>query len=125
MIVIDTDIAIDVLRKFPPALAWAASQPAQDFVISGFTGFELFAGCHDARQRNAVDAMVKRFQLAWPSVPHCENALDVYRAQHLSHGLGALDSLIAQTALNWDIRSTPSTSNTSSTCRGCGRFSRT
>ena len=64
MIIIDTDIAIDVLRNFPAALTWANSLPPQEIVvISGYTALELFAGCHNAGHQRSVEAMVKRFEI--------------------------------------------------------------
>jgi predicted nucleic acid-binding protein len=61
MIIIDTDIAVDVLRNFSAALAWANALPPQEIVvISGYTALELFAGCQNAAHQRSVDAMVCR-----------------------------------------------------------------
>jgi predicted nucleic acid-binding protein len=100
MIIIDTDIAIDVLRNFPAALAWANALPPQEVVvISGYTALELFAGCQNAAHQRSVDAMVKRFEAKWPTIAARELALRDFRTLHLSNAIGTFDVLIAHTAI--------------------------
>lgn len=103
MIIIDSDIAIDVLRKHRAALEWTNSLPQQTFVISGFTAIELFAGCNDKREQRAVDTMMQRFQILWPWPEECDLALRDFRAARLAGGIGALDALIAHTAIAWRL----------------------
>src|SRR4051812_1098951 len=100
MIIIDTDIAIDVLRSFPAALAWLNSLPAdENVVVSGYTALELFAGAHNAAEQRSVEAMVARFKAKWPTGASRERALQDYRKLHLSNAIGTFDVLIAHTAI--------------------------
>jgi predicted nucleic acid-binding protein len=99
MIIIDTDVAVDVLRNFPAALAWLNSISSQLVVMSGFSALELFAGCRDSHQQRLVEKMIARFEPCWPSAVECDQALEHFRMLHLSHGIGAFDILIAQTAI--------------------------
>ena len=39
----------------------------------------------------------------WPQPEACDRALDLYTGFHLSHGLGLLDALIGQLALELDL----------------------
>jgi len=72
MIVLDTDIMIDVLRKYPPALAWLASLGSTELLLP---------------------------RTAWPSPSACDRALQDFVSFRLSHNLGLLDALIAHTAI--------------------------
>jgi predicted nucleic acid-binding protein len=98
MKVLDTDILIDVLRGHTPALTWFAEQrelPA----VPGFVVMELI---QDASNKARVDKalkLVEPLQVIWPSQVECLWAMNVFRAFHLSHGLGLLDSLIAACAV--------------------------
>jgi len=42
--------------------------------------------------------------LYWPDQADCERAFDDYLSYHLSHGLGILDALIAETAVGQGAR---------------------
>ncbi|SRR6266496_3392338 len=102
MIIIDSDIVIDVLRKHRPALTWMNAQPSA-VLISGFSAIEVFAGCRDTAQQRSVDAMLKGLRVVWPSTARCNFALNNFRSLRLSHGIGALDTLIAQTAIELNL----------------------
>ena len=55
MILIDTDVAVDLIRNHPPAVAWLASAGSNPFAISGFTAFELHAWCRDRAEQGTDD----------------------------------------------------------------------
>src|SRR5947207_11704897 len=99
MILIDTDVAIDLIRNHPPAVAWLASAGSDRFAISGFTAFELHAWCRDGAEQQRLRRTLVRYQVMWLSATGCELALQQYQSIHLSHGIGTFDMLIAQTAL--------------------------
>jgi predicted nucleic acid-binding protein len=50
MIVLDSDILIDVSRHFQPAEQWLASTPMQIIAAPGFVGMELLQGCKSKMQ---------------------------------------------------------------------------
>lgn len=99
MPLIDTDVAVDILRRFPPALQWLNGLGSAGCDASGYTAMELYAGCHNAAEQRLADAVVNSLVLVWPSAAARDAALRVYRALHLSHGIGFVDALIAQTAI--------------------------
>src|SRR5438046_7244653 len=100
MILVDTDIVVDVIRNHPPAVAWLNSIAPEQLVISGFSSFELFAWCRDGSEQQRLSRELIRYQIAWPSQQGCALALQTYQRFHLSHGVGAFDTLIGQTALD-------------------------
>ncbi len=99
MIFIDTDVAVDLIRNHPPAVAWLASVGSDAFAISGFTAFELFAWCRDNVEQQRLRRTLARYQVVWLTPAGCALALQEYQSVHLSHGIGTYDILIAHTAL--------------------------
>ncbi len=102
MILLDTDVAIDILRKHPPAMAWISS--VQDRVcLPGIVALELYQGCHNKREVKALQKQIAPFAILWPDDNASNIALDTYADAHLTHSLGILDSLIAATALTHNV----------------------
>ena len=50
MILLDTDVMVDVLRGHVPARDWLASVTLQEIGIPGLVAMELLQGCRDARE---------------------------------------------------------------------------
>jgi len=48
MILLDTDIVIDVLREYPPAVAWFQSVANEEIVLPGFVAMELIQKHYEA-----------------------------------------------------------------------------
>ena len=99
MKVFDTDVVIDLIRKHPPALAWAQTLGSEELVIPGFVAMELTEGCLSKRDLVAIEKTLRPFRIAWPTEDRCNAALDTLRQLGLSHGIGMADVLIAQTAM--------------------------
>src|SRR4051812_889056 len=98
MLVLDTDILIDVQRGHAAALAWLASLTEVPSV-PGLVVMELIQGARDARQVRDALRLTAHLPLVWPTTDDCRRALADFTAFHLSHGLGLLDALIAATAI--------------------------
>jgi len=102
VILLDSDVAIDILRKRPAALAWIAS--VQDPVcLPGIVALELYQGCRDKREVKALEAQIAQFAILWPSEQASDIALNAFAMAHLTHSLGLLDALIAATALTHNL----------------------
>ena len=98
MILLDSDVLIDVQRGYAPAEAWLAGlreQPA----VPGFVVMELVQSARNAREVEKALRFVSRMAVVWPDENNCTRALEIYSKLHLSHSLGLLDALIAATAL--------------------------
>jgi hypothetical protein len=96
---IDSDILVDVLRRHPSATSWFASLDERP-AISGFSAFELVAGCRDAVQLRHAKRFLSSFQVVWPDATGMEAMLGSFGSLRLSHSLGIIDALIAATALD-------------------------
>jgi predicted nucleic acid-binding protein len=48
MILLDSDVLIDLLRKYPPAMAWFDTlQEDEELMVSGYVFMELIQGCRN------------------------------------------------------------------------------
>jgi predicted nucleic acid-binding protein len=102
VLLLDTDVMIDLIRNYPPAVAWLDEIRAQGEKVSlpGFVVMELVQGCRNAEEIKRVEKDVRNYITRWPSRATCKRALAVYTRYHLSHGLGMIDSLIGQIAVD-------------------------
>lgn len=99
MLLLDTDVMIDVLRRFPPALAWLAAHNTEEVVLPGLVVLELLQGCRDKTEQERVERTVARCRIVWPDDAACNAAVLTYAQYHLSHNLGFIDALIAHTSI--------------------------
>ena len=103
MIILDSDVMIDLLRQYPPAVAWLKSLGDEEIVLPGFVVMELIQGCSNKAEQEKVENVLAAFETVWPSPGICDEALGVFARYHLSHSLGLLDALIGQTAVALDL----------------------
>ncbi len=55
MILLDSDVLIDLLRKYPPAMAWFdALQEDEELMVSGYVVMELIQGCRNKVEQDRV-----------------------------------------------------------------------
>ena len=100
MILLDSDVMIDLLRQYPPAMRWFdALDDEQDLLLPGYVVMELIQGCRNKVEQERLQRELATFGIVWPTSADCDEALDVFTEYHLSHNVGLLDVLIAQIAL--------------------------
>ena len=97
MILLDTDVMVDVLRGYEPAKEWLES--AQDIGVPGLVAMELIQGCQNAREQKQLEKALSEYQLYWPDNEDFNRALASFSTHHLSNNIGLLDALIAETAI--------------------------
>jgi hypothetical protein len=98
MLLLDTDILIDIQRGHAAAKAWFAALTDVPSV-PGFVVMELIQDAQNARQVRQAIRLVAPLQVIWPTEADCQRALADFAAYHLSQGLGLLDALIAACAV--------------------------
>ena len=103
MILLDTDIAVDVLRGYPPAVAWLTSLGSEALGVPGLVAMELLQGCDNREEQSQVEAKLRPYRIHWPNQTDCGRAYRDYARRRLSHGLGILDALIAETAVGMGV----------------------
>ncbi|OQW88575.1 MAG: VapC toxin family PIN domain ribonuclease [Thiotrichaceae bacterium IS1] len=99
MLLLDTDVMIDIFRNHLPARSWLQSLGTETLGVTGFTVMELLQGCRNQLEQQKVQKMLLAYTVVWPQPIDCERALTTYANFHLSDSLGILDALIAQTAV--------------------------
>jgi predicted nucleic acid-binding protein len=99
MILVDTDVMVDVMRRHGPAMAWLDSLGPKAIGIPGLVAMELLQGCRDRREQRQAENVLRSYTLYWPGHEDCARGFDDFAAYHLSHNLGIIDALIAETAV--------------------------
>lgn len=105
IIVVDTDILIDVGRNRGEATAILEQIERRSVpALSAMTEMELLIGVRNKDELRALEKFLLRFQ----SIPLTEQAsniaIDLLRRYHLSHGLLIPDALVAATAIALNLR---------------------
>src|SRR5205807_9837364 len=98
MLLLDSDVCIDLLRGYPPALAWFDSLSERPG-LPGLAAMELMTGCRNSAEMRAVRKFIRRFHLYWPTEADCLEAFETYSKASLSHNLGLIDALVAACAV--------------------------
>jgi predicted nucleic acid-binding protein len=102
MILLDTDVMIDLLRQYPPALSWLEDLEEEEVLLPGFVGMELIQGCRNKGELKKVERMLNYYDLVWPTPETCDQALVIFSRNYLTQGLGLLDAMIGQMAVSLD-----------------------
>lgn len=103
MIVLDTDIMIDLLRPYAPAVSWLVSLGDEEVALPGYVAMEMIQGCRDKLEQAKVETALRTCRVVWPAPDTCQEALSLFAQFRLSHHLGLLDALIGQTAVAMDL----------------------
>lgn len=98
MRVFDTDVSVDIVRGFAPAVLWFDALP-DVAAIAGFAYMEVIEGCKNRDEVRRVRMLLSPLEVVWPREQDCQQALIDFTQYHLSHNLGLIDSLIAATAV--------------------------
>ena len=98
MLLLDTDILIDIQRGHAPALAWFSALTELP-LVPGFVVMELAQDAQNLQQVRQAMKLVAPLTVVWPNTLDCERALSDFVAYHLSQNLGLLDALIAACAI--------------------------
>jgi predicted nucleic acid-binding protein len=96
---LDTDVLVDLLRGYPPAVSWLANLGAQPLTLPGLAAMEVLQGCRNQQEQTKIESFLRQFALAWPTAQDCDKAYRDFAAFRLSHSVSIMDSLIAHTVL--------------------------
>lgn len=99
MILLDSDMMIDILRQYPPAMRWFdALDDEEELLLPGYV-VELIQSCRNKVEQEKVQRELATYGIVWPAPADCDEALGVFTEYHLSHNAGLLDVLIGQIAV--------------------------
>lgn len=103
MIILDSDVMIDLLRQYPPAVDWLRHLGEEELVLPGYVVMELIQGCSNKIEQSKLETTIEGIEIVWPLPDTCDDALSIFGQFHLSHGIGFLDALIGQMAISLDL----------------------
>jgi tRNA(fMet)-specific endonuclease VapC len=103
MLLLDTDVMVDVLRRYPIAISWLASLGDEEVILPGFVVMELILGCRNKTEQTLVEHSLAQYEVAWPQPEVSQQALVTFSSYHLSDGLGIIDALIGQMAVDFNL----------------------
>lgn len=104
LVIIDTDILIDLSRKNIKAIEYLENLEINyQLAVSAITQMELLVGCRNKQESAILDIFLKHFQIIKLNETITNIAIDLLRQYRLSHGLLIPDALIASTALYLNI----------------------
>jgi predicted nucleic acid-binding protein len=98
VLLLDTDILVDILRGYEPAVEWFA-QVGELPAVPGFVVMELIQDADNQARVDKAMKLVDPLPVVWPSPQDCARALADFRTLHLAAGLGLLDALIGACAI--------------------------
>jgi len=102
MILIDTDIIVDYLRNYPPAVQWIESQE-EEILISGYSCLELIDGCINSKSLNKLTSTLSLFTNVWSNQISNDFAVDTFSKLKLKTGIDFVDCLIGHTAVEINL----------------------
>ena len=79
MLILDTDVIIDVQRRHPPAMAWFSSLTDIPH-LSGFVVMELMQSARNKTELTAAKQLISPFSVAWPSQVDCNHAVQLFES---------------------------------------------
>jgi predicted nucleic acid-binding protein len=102
LLIVDTDILIDVSRHVEKAIVTLDRYFQSHFVaISVITQLELMLGCKNKQEFENIDEFLKRFEIIDVTKSVSQTSVALFKKFRLSHGVMIADMLIAATALEY------------------------
>jgi predicted nucleic acid-binding protein len=100
-VILDSDVMIDVLRKYPDAVQYYTDlvKSGTKIYLSTITVGELYAGVKDGTERTELERMLSRSTIIPLSHDLAVKGGLLARQYRKSHGTGYHDAMIAATAL--------------------------
>ena len=103
MILLDSDILIDIARRHPPAIAWLDTLGSQEICLPGYVVMEYLQGCQNASELAKAMRWLSPYDRLWPNRAACEAAVETFSNAKLVSGLSIIDALIAHTAIRMNL----------------------
>lgn len=59
------DVMVDLLRGYPPAIAWLESLGEAEIGLPGFVIMELIQGCRNKQEQKTLQQKIAPFEVLW------------------------------------------------------------
>jgi len=105
MVIVDTDVLVDVFRRYAPAVEWLQKTVAEDEVIlPGYVVMELIQGARNREEQERMRRTIEGYAVLWPSEDTCNQATELLAKHLLRRGIGIIDALIGHLALDLGLQ---------------------
>lgn len=72
MILLDTDVMIDLLRQYPPAVRWFDTlDEEEELLLPGYVVMALIQGCRDKAEQEMLQRELATYGVVWPTPTDC------------------------------------------------------
>ncbi len=79
MILLDSDVMIDLLRQYPPAVEWFDTlEDEQEIILPGYVVMEMIQGCRNKIEQERLQRELTTCGVVWPSPEDCDKALNFH-----------------------------------------------
>ena len=95
---IDTNIFIDMLREYAPAIKWMQAHQGYAFGVPSLVRMEMVLGTESKLQLQKIVKILKPYPLVFPTEDDARLALQNFERHHLSHRIEIIDCFIAAMA---------------------------
>jgi len=92
---IETNVVIDLLRSYSPALAWFSAQGQVTLGITPIIWMEVITGTDNKAKRQRAAQFMVQFEMHYLTQTDLDWSMQAQMRYELSHGVGAMDCLIA------------------------------
>lgn len=99
---VDTSILIDILRAYPPALAWIREQRGT-LGVAPIVWLEMLEGAENKADQLSALRLLKQFERITLTDANSEWAIQSLLKFYLSHHVDAFDCLIAASAIRLNL----------------------
>ncbi len=101
--VIDSNIIVDVIRKYSPAIDWLQEQNQAIYGITPIVWMEVIEGGPNKIKRLRAAKVMAEFEMLYLTEADLEWAMEAQMQNELSHGVGMMDCLIASVSSRLQI----------------------
>ena len=72
MILLDSDVMIDLLRQYPPATEWFDGlDDEEELLLPGYIVMELIQGCRNKVEQERLRRELATYGIVWPAPADC------------------------------------------------------
>ncbi len=92
---VETNVVVDLLRRYSPAVMWLGNQSQETLGITPIIWMEVMTGGNNKAERLRAADVMAQFDMFYLTEADFDWAMDAQTRYELSHGVGMMDCLVA------------------------------
>lgn len=101
--IVETNVIVDLLRRYEPAVAWYQTQTQPNLGITPIIWMEVVSGGINKAERLRSARLMEQFEMIYLTQSDLTWAMQTQMQYELSHGVGMMDCLIASVSYRLQI----------------------